>query len=228
MSLWSPRRSGHHRSGMRLSCANGRCGWCGNTRAIMPRRGRRLARSPPPARHDRVHGGDAAQMGAANRTRAWPARRPDQRGAGPDQGAGAEVRELRQANEIPGLRRGRLCARPRLILQWRRSTAAPSHDRVDRRSPPGLRGRADPVSRPRVAARGRSAACRRSLRQATTNTSRGVATPPACLPERGGRRSREPGSAGSGRRTSGSMARANSGGGCAGKGSRRRAARSPG
>jgi transposase len=41
-----------------------------------------------------------------------------------------ENRELRQANEIPGLRRGKLCARPRLILLRRSSTAGSSHDRL--------------------------------------------------------------------------------------------------
>src|SRR5215218_4091407 len=46
-----------------------------------------------------------------------------------------ETRELRQANEI--LRR-----RP-LILRWRSSTADRSHDRLHRRSPRGLRCRAD-------------------------------------------------------------------------------------
>jgi transposase-like protein len=46
-----------------------------------------------------------------------------------------EVRELRQANET--------CARRALILPRRSSTADPSHDRVHRRSPGRLRGRAD-------------------------------------------------------------------------------------
>src|SRR5687767_5980602 len=47
-----------------------------------------------------------------------------------------EVRELRQANEISAARRRR-------ILPRRSSTAGPSHDRVHRRSPRRLRGRAD-------------------------------------------------------------------------------------
>ena len=41
-----------------------------------------------------------------------------------------ENRELRQANEIPGLRRGRLCGKIPLILPRRRSTAGSSHDRL--------------------------------------------------------------------------------------------------
>ena len=41
-----------------------------------------------------------------------------------------ENRELRQANEIPGLRRGRLYARLPLILPRRSSTAGSSHDRL--------------------------------------------------------------------------------------------------
>src|SRR5215208_3801939 len=71
-----------------------------------------------------------------------------------------ENRELRQANEIPGLRRGRLCARLPLILPRRSSTAGSSHDRLHRRAPCRPRGRADlprsadrpvDVSRPRHA-----------------------------------------------------------------------------
>src|SRR3954451_15094505 len=54
-----------------------------------------------------------------------------------------ENRELRQANEIPGLRRGRLCARLPLILPRRSSTAGSSHDRLYRRAPRPPRGRAD-------------------------------------------------------------------------------------
>ena len=73
-----------------------------------------------------------------------------------------ENRELRQANEIPGLRRGRLCARLPLILLRRSSTAGSSHDRLHRRAPRPPRGRADlpcsadrpvDVSRPRRPAR---------------------------------------------------------------------------
>src|SRR3954467_15664313 len=41
-----------------------------------------------------------------------------------------ENRELRQANEIPGLRRGRLCGRHLLILPRRSSTAGSNHDRL--------------------------------------------------------------------------------------------------
>src|SRR3954454_12203824 len=54
-----------------------------------------------------------------------------------------ENRELRQANEIPGLRRGRPCARPRPIFLRRSSTAGSSHDRLHRRAPRRPRGRAD-------------------------------------------------------------------------------------
>src|SRR5689334_20761183 len=36
----------------------------------------------------RLHGGDAAQVGSARRTRAWHACRPDGHGADPDQGLG--------------------------------------------------------------------------------------------------------------------------------------------
>src|SRR5438309_11572606 len=57
------------------------------------------------------------------------------RQAEPDQGVRPgpttderENRELRQANEIPGLRRGRLCGRHLLILPSRSSTAGSNHD----------------------------------------------------------------------------------------------------
>jgi hypothetical protein len=44
MERW---RSRNHRFGMRLRSASERCGWCWSMRAIMPRNGRRSARSRP-------------------------------------------------------------------------------------------------------------------------------------------------------------------------------------
>ena len=71
--------------GMRLRCASAQFGWCRSTRASMPRSGRRSARS----RQDRLHGGDAAQVGAASRARRGSAAWPDDGGVRADQGAGA-------------------------------------------------------------------------------------------------------------------------------------------
>src|SRR4051812_44343592 len=97
-------------------------------------------------------GSIAAKIGcAAERLRKWVRQAERERGvrSGPTtaeheriKALEREGRELRQATKF--------CARPGFILRWRSSTAARSHDRVHRRSPPGLRGRAD---LPRVADR---------------------------------------------------------------------------
>src|SRR3954452_24619790 len=117
-------------------------------------------------------GSIAAKIGCSGETlRKWL--RQHERDAGLRDGMTSEVRdrlkalerenrELRQANEIPGLRRGRLCAKLLLILPGRTSPAVPSHDRLHRRAPRRPRGRADlprsadrpvDISRPRRAAR---------------------------------------------------------------------------
>ena len=49
---------------------------------------------------DRLHGGDAAQMGAAGGARSGPASRSDEREQARIKALEREIRELRQANEI--------------------------------------------------------------------------------------------------------------------------------
>ena len=49
---------------------------------------------------DRLHWGDAAQVGAAGRARSGSSRRDDDGGTGPPEALERENRELRQANEI--------------------------------------------------------------------------------------------------------------------------------
>src|SRR4051794_18668254 len=100
-------------------------------------------------------GSIAAKIGCSGETlRKWL--RQHERDAGLQDGVTSEVRdrlkalerenrELRQANEIPGLRRGRLCARPRPILPRRSSTAGSNHDRLHRRAP--RRPRVEPICR---------------------------------------------------------------------------------
>src|SRR5918998_4539024 len=110
MERW---RSGNHRFGMRLKSANGGAdgaGACG--RSCLAMGSDRLDRS-----EDRLHGGDAAQVGEANRTRAWHACRPDERGADPDQGLGTGSPRAAPSQRDPAQGLGVFCnggARPPL------------------------------------------------------------------------------------------------------------------
>src|SRR5690242_9704328 len=66
---------------------------------------------------DRLHGGDAAQVGAASRTRAWHGCRLDERGADPDQGLGAGNPRAAPSQRNPAQSLGLFCdggARPPL------------------------------------------------------------------------------------------------------------------
>src|SRR3954469_23479328 len=66
---------------------------------------------------DRLHGGDAAQVGEASRTRAWHACRPDERGADPDQGLGTGSPRAAPSQRDPAQGVGLFCdggARPPL------------------------------------------------------------------------------------------------------------------
>src|SRR3954447_9651193 len=66
---------------------------------------------------DRLHGGDAAQVGEASRTRAWHACRLDQRGADPDQGLGTGSARAAPSPRNPAQGLGLFCeggARPPL------------------------------------------------------------------------------------------------------------------
>src|SRR3954452_3528809 len=93
----------------------------------------------------------AAKIGCSGETlRHWVRRH--ERAAGLWEGMTSEVRdrlkalerenrELRQANETPGLRRGRLCASPRLILPGRSLTAGSSHDRLSTSTAPSTGSR---------------------------------------------------------------------------------------
>src|SRR4051794_28911932 len=58
---------------------------------------------------DRVHGGDAAQVGKASRTRAWYACRLDERGADPDQGLGTGSPRAAQSQRDPAQGLGLFC-----------------------------------------------------------------------------------------------------------------------
>ena len=116
-------------------------------------------------------------MGAAGGAGRRPAGRSDERGAGRIKALERGVRGLRQVNES--------CARPRLILRWRSSTAARSHDRLHRRDRP-------------VYGVEPTAMCCRSLRRLSTSMSPGGATPRACRPEGGGTRSCDPNRSGLG------------------------------
>ena len=71
------------------------CGWCWSTGASMPRSGRRSARS----RQDRLHGGDAALLGAPGTAQCGPARRRQHGGARADPRVGT-----RGARTAPGQR----------------------------------------------------------------------------------------------------------------------------
>src|SRR3982751_25822 len=66
---------------------------------------------------DRLHGGDAAQVGEASRTRAWHACRPDERGADPDQSLGTGSARAAPSQRDPAQGLGLFChggARPPL------------------------------------------------------------------------------------------------------------------
>lgn len=87
----------------------------------------------------------AAKIGCSGETlRKWVRQAERDHGlrSGPMSAEQARIKALERENRELA-RRTRSCARPRLILRWRSSTAARSHDRLHRRSPPGLRGRAD-------------------------------------------------------------------------------------
>ena len=113
-----------------LKSGLGRFGWCGSTRAITRRNGRQSHRSRrrSAARARRCEIGFArrnAIRGLARARRRMIAS-GSRRWSGKTANCGKPTR---------------FCARRRLILRWRSSTADTSHDRLHRRSPRGARGR---------------------------------------------------------------------------------------
>ena len=88
---------GRRRRASRLRCASGRCGWCWSSGG---EHASQWAAIGSIAAQDRLHGRDAAQVGAAGRARPRAAAGPTTEERERIKALERENRELRQANEI--------------------------------------------------------------------------------------------------------------------------------